>query len=128
MERGRCVTTRCPAGSAARPRAGAIEFMPEAAGDCETPSLVAGFLRSCERFPRNIALSTRAGSQTYSELADAAGRIAAALVGNHRSETRLGAVLGARSPTVYQGILGTLLSGAGYVPLNPKFPTARTLQ
>ena len=30
-----------------------------------------------------------------------------------------------RTPTAYTGIIGALLSGAAYVPLNPRFPTER---
>ena len=43
------------------------------------------------------------------------------------STPSLGTVFGSKSTTLYQGVLATLLSGAGYVPLNPKFPAARNL-
>jgi non-ribosomal peptide synthetase component F len=35
-------------------------------------------------------------------------------------------VFGHRSVAAYAGVLGALLRGHGYVPLNPAFPTDRT--
>jgi amino acid adenylation domain-containing protein len=42
------------------------------------------------------------------------------------SQVPLSAVFGYRSPTAFAGVLGALLSGNGYVPMNRTFPTART--
>src|SRR4029077_4325461 len=42
------------------------------------------------------------------------------------TEVPLTAVLAYRSETAYAAILGALLAGHGYVPLNPTFPIDRT--
>ena len=64
---------------------------------------------------------------SYGELRAAALLIAATL---HRravpSGPRLTAVLGERTATTFAGVVGSLLAGHGYVPLNPRYPVART--
>ena len=58
------------------------------------------------------------------ELEEIATRIAATIQAHPEfSRTPLTAVLASRSPTAFAGILGTLLAGNGYVPLN--FPVDR---
>ena len=63
---------------------------------------------------------------TYSQLHGRAASIAAEL---HRraalDDPPLVALLGARSVSAFAGVLGALLAGAGYVPLNPRFPAQR---
>jgi amino acid adenylation domain-containing protein len=63
---------------------------------------------------------------SYAELLDRAGRIARAVAGAPRALPPLGAIFAQRGAVAYTGIFGTLLAGAGYVPLNPKFPDERT--
>lgn len=76
--------------------------------------------------PNSLALVVDHVSLTYSELLATAGRIARVLASAREDRSpRLGAVLASRSVADYVGVLGTLLSGAGYVPLNTKFPAAR---
>jgi amino acid adenylation domain-containing protein len=84
-------------------------------------------------------------SLSYRQLRDAAIRIAASIQA-HRDDscqqedschqkdschqedswTPLTAVFAHRSPTAFAGVLGALLAGHGYVPLNRTFPVART--
>jgi amino acid adenylation domain-containing protein len=91
-------------------------------------SIILGFLASVERYPNHVAIQTRSESITYAGLGDLAGRIARLLVDAPRPAPVLGAILGERCVATYAGLLGTLLSGAGCVPLNPKFPPSRNLQ
>lgn len=91
------------------------------------PRLTRVFQESAGRFPDRTAIQTRHESVTYAELHDRSTRIARLLEGIERPFPRLGAVLGTRTVFTYAGVLGTLQSGAGYVPLNPRFPLARSL-
>ena len=85
-----------------------------------------GFIRSSEQFPERPAIQV--GSEvTYRELAQRAKRIAATIQGTPAtSEVPLTAVFAYRSETAYAGVLGTLMAGHGYVPLNRTFPLERT--
>jgi amino acid adenylation domain-containing protein len=85
-----------------------------------------GFLASAERFPDRTALHVEGESVSYSELREAALRIAATIRGGSVNEFQLTAVLAHRSQTAFSGVLGALLAGNGYVPLNPTFPIERT--
>jgi amino acid adenylation domain-containing protein len=86
-----------------------------------------GFMRSAARFPERPALVVERKSLSYAQLCESALRIAATLQAHHEdSRTPLTAVFAYRSPTAFAGILGALLAGTGYVPLNRTFPIART--
>jgi len=97
-------------------------------------SLRSGFLRSCERHPDRIALEVGGEALTYAALHAHAAAIAATLEAETpadpargaASDPPLTAVFGHRSVAAMAGILGTLLHGHGYVPLNPTFPPDRT--
>src|SRR5262245_49408299 len=88
-------------------------------------SLGAAFLSSAEAHGARPALCVDGITVTYTELLDRAGRVARLLAAAPRSEPPLGAVFGSHTLEAYVGTLGTLLSGCGYVPLNPRFPDAR---
>ena len=87
-----------------------------------------GFLASVKRFPDRPALAIQEEELTYRQLFDAAAGVAATMQ-RHASERRAGArltgVFGHRSFAAFTGVLGALLHGDGYVPLNPSFPAAR---
>jgi amino acid adenylation domain-containing protein len=86
-----------------------------------------GFLDSAGRFPDWPALTADGETLTYAELRDRASRIAATLQARSPdAQPRLTGVFGYRSPTAFAGVLGALLAGHGYVPLNQTFPIART--
>jgi len=75
--------------------------------------------------PDRPAFETESEAVTYREMLERAGRIAAALGPGSENVPTLGAVFATRGAAAYVGIVGTLLSGAGYVPLNPRFPDER---
>jgi amino acid adenylation domain-containing protein len=89
--------------------------------------LAAGFVRSARAFPDRPALVVGETALTYEEL----GRRSAAIAALLRDQTPAGgppwtAVFAHRSVAAYAGVLGALLRGHGYVPLNRTFPPART--
>lgn len=99
--------------------------------ECETSqasrALCSGFLRSAEAFPDRPALEIGGEVLTYRALKDRAASIAATL--RRRAPEGgppLTAVFAYRSVTAFAGVLGALLRGHGYVPLNRTFPPERT--
>lgn len=90
-------------------------------------ALWTGFLSSSERFADRPAVFVAGKTFTYGELRDSACRIAATIQEYQDfSSPPLTAVFAHRSPTVFAAVLGALLAGHGYVPLNYKFPVQRT--
>ena len=90
-------------------------------------ALWAGFLRSSEKFADRPALFAESKSLKYRELRESACRVAATIQAHSDPrETPLTAVFAYRSPTAFIGVLGSLLAGNGYVPLNRTFPIERT--
>ncbi len=85
-----------------------------------------GFLESCERFAERPALALAERTLSYAQLYEHAAQIAATLHQQAADTSKLTAVLGHRSVTAFAGILGSLLRGHGYVPLNPTFPVDRS--
>ena len=89
--------------------------------------LWSGFCRSAAHFPGRPALEVNGETLTYSDLNDRAARLAAALARHSFSAAPpLTAVFAYRSVTAFAGVLGALLRGHGYVPLNRTFPPERT--
>ena len=89
--------------------------------------LWAGFMHSAQIFPDRPAVVAEKKTLNYGELRDLASRIAATLQNYpDYSATQLTAVLAYRSSTAFAGVLGALLAGNGYVPLNRTFPEGRT--
>src|SRR5437868_2622920 len=85
--------------------------------------LASGFLHSAELYPERLALEVAGTSLTYRALHQAASSIAASIsLHTPNGGPPLSAIFSARSTTAYAGILGALLAGHGYVPLNPAFP------
>lgn len=92
-----------------------------------TRALWVGFVASADRFPNRPALSVSGRTLTYAELRGAACAVAATLqVHRDATATPLTAVFAYRSATAFVAVLGALLAGHGYVPLNPMFPVERT--
>ena len=90
-------------------------------------SLSSGFLRSATRFSDREALNVAGDRVSYQELAEQAKRLAATLqAGATAGEVPLTAVFAYRSVTAYAAMLGALMAGRGYVPLNGTFPIDRT--
>ena len=64
---------------------------------------------------------------SYQQLADRAKRLAATLQATSANDAvPLAAVFAYRSETAYAAVLGALMAGLGYVPLNRTFPIDRT--
>jgi amino acid adenylation domain-containing protein len=92
-----------------------------------TRALCAGFLRSARNFPERPAVVAEKETVSYAELRDWACSIAATIQRYPEcSSTPLTAVFAYRSRTAFAGVLGALLAGNGYVPLNRTFPEGRT--
>jgi amino acid adenylation domain-containing protein len=90
-------------------------------------ALWTGFARSAERFPERPAVIVEGRTLSYAELRDMAGRIAATLQAHPEfRQIPLTAIFAYRSPAAFAGVLGALLAGNGYVPLNRTFPVERT--
>jgi amino acid adenylation domain-containing protein len=89
--------------------------------------LASTFLRSLVSYPVRPALLVEGAELSYTELADRAFALAATLEREQpSSELPHTAVLAARSPTAFAGVLAALLRGHAYIPLNPRFPGERT--
>ena len=89
--------------------------------------LWSGFHQSTLAFPTRPALEVGGHTYTYEELHNKAASFAATLARYSPSENpRLTAVFAYRSATAFASVLGALLRGHGYVPLNPTFPLERT--
>ena len=90
-------------------------------------SLWTGFMRSAESFAERPAVFVDGRALSYNELRDIATRIAATIQAHPSySKIHLTAVFAYRSSTAFAGILGSLMAGNGYVPLNRTFPQERT--
>jgi amino acid adenylation domain-containing protein len=85
-----------------------------------------GFAESARRFPERPAINVNR-EVSYRELAEKAQRIAATIQSRQQDrESSLTAVFAHRSEVAYAGVLGALMAGNGYVPLNRTFPGNRT--
>lgn len=83
------------------------------------------FEAQCDRTPDQVALRSGQASLSYAELEARANRVAHALRGHG---VRRGALVGLaldRGPDMLAALLGILKAGAGYVPLDPQFPSER---
>ncbi len=90
----------------------------------DVPHTLTGlFLSTCERYPERQALAFPGHSLSYAQLRELACRCAAAI--GKRTDQEQVAILTGKSLSAYMGILGTLLAGKAYVPLNPSFPEKR---
>ena len=86
-----------------------------------------GFLPSAERFPDRPAVEVEGQSYSYGDMLDRARSIAATLQAHAPTAgPPLTAVFAYRNVTAFAGLLGALLRGHGYVPLNRTFPVERT--
>jgi amino acid adenylation domain-containing protein len=89
--------------------------------------LWSGFCRSVLAFPERPALEVNGDTLTYLDLKNRAARLAATLARHSPGDAPpLTAVFAYRSATAFSGVLGALLRGHGYVPLNRTFPPERT--
>lgn len=91
-------------------------------------NLAVPFHENARRQPEAPALFVEGTTYSYGELASLAASVAAWLRRPEgRGSGRVG-ILAARSLEAYAGVLGTLWSGAAYVPVNPHTPEDRLLR
>lgn len=84
-------------------------------------ALFASAIRNLDR----PALWARGKRSTYRQLFECAARVANALAGASIPIGSRVAILSHRSETAYASIIGVLLAGCTYVPLNTRFPAER---
>ncbi len=86
-----------------------------------------GFLTSVSLFPERPALEVEGRMLSYAGLYELAAQISATLREHGTADgPPLTALFAYRSLTAFAGVLGILLRGHGYVPLNRTFPVERT--
>jgi amino acid adenylation domain-containing protein len=86
-----------------------------------------GFLESSTRFPNRPAIEVGGHETSYQQLAQRAKCLAATIQeGARGGAVPLTGIFAYRSETAYAGVLGALMAGQGYVPLNRTFPVDRT--
>ena len=109
-------------------QAGLISAGPASRTRTTSPrALWSGFMRSAQQFSQRPAVVAEGSIIDYGHLRELACRIAATIQKYPDfSSTQLTAVFAYRSPTAFAGVLGSLLAGNGYVPLNRTFPEGRT--
>ena len=89
--------------------------------------LWSGFLESSTRFPNRAAIEVAGHETSYHQLAQRAKRLAATIQeGAGGGAVPLTGIFAYRSETTYAGVLGALMAGQGYVPLNRTFPVDRS--
>jgi amino acid adenylation domain-containing protein len=90
-------------------------------------ALYSGFLSSADKFPERPAVVAESKVLAYADLRELACRIAATIQKYPDfSSIHLTSIFAYRTPTAFAGLLGALLAGNGYVPLNRTFPDGRT--
>lgn len=90
------------------------------------PTLGTGFRRHAADAPDRPALVVGGRILSYGECDDIARRWATRLVDAVGGRAARVGVFGYRSETSYLGVLAALRAGAGFVPMNPRFPVERT--
>ncbi len=86
--------------------------------------LINRVLKAAREYPGRTALHFSNIRVTYSELLSLAGSYART-IRKLQEPSEVVAILAERSLDAYAGILGILLAGKAYLPLNPGFPTER---
>jgi amino acid adenylation domain-containing protein len=81
--------------------------------------------RQARATPDAPAVLSDEGTVSYRELLAGARRVAAALATADSTPGRVIGVCAERSPDMVAAVLGVLLAGAAYLPLDPSLPTAR---
>lgn len=94
--------------------------------DGRPTTLAEAVVATARRHPERPALMVDGQTHTYDELITAAARLSHLIDEVDTPTDSLVAIHGSGSFWVYAGILGALLSGRGYVPLNPSFPDERS--
>ncbi|HZQ14401.1 MAG TPA: Pls/PosA family non-ribosomal peptide synthetase [Pseudolabrys sp.] len=92
----------------------------------DEPQLLHEFFEHQVRLrPGRAAIECAGETLSYAELDRRAGVFAAALQGHGVGPGSLVALYAEKSTRLFAAMLGVLKAGAGYVPIDPKFPVAR---
>jgi amino acid adenylation domain-containing protein len=91
----------------------------------QSPSALNGFLRVCNDQPGLVALEVGREQITYGQLLSRASGLAQ--ICDAEALSTLITVFGYRSVAAYSCVIACHLLRRGYMPLNPQFPTERTL-
>jgi amino acid adenylation domain-containing protein len=83
------------------------------------------FEKQVSKSPHSVALISEVGKVTYSELSRRANQLAHYLRDKGVKEDTLIPICIDRSVEMVIGVLGILLAGAAYVPIDPEFPVSR---
>ncbi|MBG0821564.1 amino acid adenylation domain-containing protein [Planomonospora sp. ID91781] len=115
---------------------GALRMLPEAeldlldawnatGADLPEATLADLVLAQAEATPGAVAVVCGAQTLTYAELAARAARVAARLAAAGVGRGSLVAIRMERGPDLLPALLGTAMSGAAYLPVDPGYPEAR---
>ncbi|WP_307814904.1 amino acid adenylation domain-containing protein [Streptomyces sp. DSM 110735] len=88
-------------------------------------TLAALIERQAAATPDAVAVHGEDGTLTYAQLLERSRRAADALAAAGAGPGRFVGVCAERGPDMVTGVLGTLLTGAAYLPLEPSLPPAR---
>ncbi len=91
-------------------------------------NLALPFYESTVRNPRALALFVGDSRYSYGELANLARRISSWLDRQAGERSARVGILASRTLEAYAGVLGTLWSGAAYVPIKPDTPEDRVIR
>lgn len=87
-------------------------------------SPVERILKAALKYPDRPALELHDASYTYRELTESAASIAASILELDDPNPYI-AVMADKSLSCFAGILGIMMAGKAYLPLNPRFPAPR---
>ncbi|WP_298291167.1 polyketide synthase [Thiomonas sp.] len=110
-------------GSAERAALAALNPPPRPAPDA--PTLAARFAQVCARHPDATAVRHASGAWSYAQLDTLARGVAAGLHARGIGHGDVVAVALERSPAAIACILGIVMTGAAYCPIDPTFPAER---
>jgi amino acid adenylation domain-containing protein len=106
--------------------------VPDSGPSCDAVSYpdaartLAGLIeRQCRTTPGAEAVLSDSGALSYAELLGRALRVAAALRAAGAGPGHVVGVCAERSPEMVAAVVGVLLAGAAYLPLDPSLPAAR---
>lgn len=93
-------------------------------GSNMSKSPVERVLKTALKYPDRPALELHNASYSYRELTEAAASVAGS-ISDLNDQCPFVAVVADKSFSCYAGILGIMMAGKAYLPLNPRFPAAR---
>jgi amino acid adenylation domain-containing protein len=91
-------------------------------------NLALPFYQNSVKSPQSLALFVNEARFSYRELGNLAKRISGWIVPNTDSVSGTVGILASRTIEAYAGVLGTLWSGAAYVPITPNTPEDRVIR